>query len=64
MNQTPISIDTFRQLQDFQQYDEIYLLLVAQYEFLLGLSNALTKLGNDPMLKSMLPMLAKTLPTL
>jgi len=42
----------------------IYGTLLVQWEFLSGLSDTLQLMGKNPMLKSMLPMLASKLPTL
>jgi len=42
----------------------IYALQLVQWEFLSGLSDTLQQMGKNPMLKSMLPMLANNLPKL
>lgn len=42
----------------------IYDMQLVQWEFLSGLSDTLQAMGKNPMLRSMLPMLAKNLPEL
>lgn len=42
----------------------IYDMQLVQWEFLSGLSDTLQQMGANPMLRSMLPMLAKNLPQL
>lgn len=58
---------TAREFAEFDTEDKlnaIYAMQLVQWEFLSGLSDTLQAMGKNPMLRSMLPMLAKNLPEL
>jgi len=59
-----VSTGEFAGFDTEDKLNAIYDMQLVQWEFLSGLSDTLQQMSVNPMLRSMLPMLAKTLPTL